>query len=155
MQGPMVQNPLYESTEDHYEHLPDCSNGRPPPSLTILPATPTSLDNPGQPNADITPQLPPPRKNSEAGPLGEKPSLLGNTERSPKQQSNKHIPDSQSMGGISVQSGEDCYTIMSPAGTLTMLPRTTSSFNPTDSTCNGLGTPVCSDATCVDEGVPT
>ena len=65
---------------------------------------PLKDDHPGQPSTDITPQLPPPRKNSEAGPLGEKPSLLGNAQRSPKQQSNKDIPESQSLGGMSAHS---------------------------------------------------
>ena len=119
----MVQNPLYEAADDHYEHLPDC-NGHSPPSLsnhhtntTIIPSS-----NPGIEHSDITPKLPPPRKENEAGPMG---AMVGDMNKPQQCLGSVNLPESQSLGGVSALSGEDCYTIMSPAGTLTALPRTT------------------------------
>ena len=120
----MIQNPLYEAGDDHYEHLPDC-NSHPPPSLSnhhpTISITPSS--NPSQ--VDSTPQLPPPRKENEAGSHGEIPATVNVGNKSHHYLGNVNLPESQSMGGVSAYSGEDCYTIMSPAGTLTALPRTT------------------------------
>ena len=147
----MVLNPLYEAAEDHYEHLPDC-NGLPPPSLAILPATPTFPSDPGQFYTDITPQLPPPRRDINPGYPGEKAVTVDVTEKSPKRPGSMHIPESKSLGGISNYSGEDCYTIMSPAGTLTMLPRNTSSNNSSEG-ANGLGAPASKSTKCVDDNI--
>ena len=88
MSGTMVQNPLYEAADDHYDHLPDC-NGHPLPSLTNHhpPIAITPSSNPSQ--VDITPQLPPPRK--EPGSNG---ATLGVGNHSHQCLSNVNLPES-------------------------------------------------------------
>ena len=134
--GVMVQNPLYEAADDHYEHLPDC-NGHPPPFLSNHPPTIsiTPSSNPSQ--VEITPQLPPPRKENEAGCNGESSATDNIGNKSHHYLGNVNLPESQSIGGVSTYSGEDCYTIMSPAGTLTALPRTTTYPHDGTGTSNG------------------
>ena len=128
----MVPNPLYEAADDHYEHLPDCKNHTPsshsPRSLdphppTLLPIHPNTSSSAGQLYNDVTPQLPPPRKDSS----GDKPATLSTLEKSPQHPTTGvQLPESHSLGSMSAYSGgEDCYTVMSPAGTITMLPRLT------------------------------
>ena len=150
----MVVNPLYEAADDHYEHLPDFQA---PPSLSVQAATPTSLSSPGESkHTDVTPILPPPRKDFEAAEsTGEKPSLTDTQGKSPKRASTMLIPESCSLGDVSACSAEDCYTIMSPAGTVTMLPRNTSSGNPSTSVgASDLGIPAPSNDKCVDSTNP-
>ena len=134
----MVQNPLYEATDDeHYESLPDCKSH---PSLSLPP--PSTMASTGQPYTNVTPQLPPPRRGSTATRGG---AVMGGREKSPKHTTSEQPPECKSLGGMSQYSGEDCYTIMSPAGTLTILPRIT--VTNTD----GVGEPLSCDAKCSDD----
>ena len=105
-QGPMVSNPIYESGE-LYEELPDgpVTVARPLKSngMTITPQVPELQ----------VPELPPPRMNGHVK-VDENAVSAKRSSQRPK-----------SMGGLSLSSQreEDCYTVMSPAGTLTILPR--------------------------------
>ena len=125
----MVNNPLYDDANDgHYEHLPECK-GLPPPSLSIQPpspATTTTTPTTGQLYTEISPQLPPPRLNTDT--TTEKPNAPNTQEKSLSHEKSESIYplNSKSLTNISTYSfGEDCYTIMSPAGVLTIIPRTT------------------------------
>ena len=104
-QGPMVVNPLYEASEDHYEHLPE---PRPIFVSDTLPGTGESC------YTDVGPALPPPRNVA---------SSTSDKVSSEWKKNDKHIPTDMSVGDISACSMEGCYTVMSPAGTLTVLPR--------------------------------
>lgn len=138
----MVQNPLYDTTDDddYYEQLPDYKIH---PSLSLpLRFPPSTMASTGQPYTDVTPQLPPLRRDSVAT-RGE--SALRVVEKSPKHMTSVPLPESKSLGGMSQCSGEDCYTIMSPAGTLTMVPRITITNS------DGTGDPLSCDAKCADD----
>lgn len=104
----MVTNPIYESEEKFYEELPDYP----------LPTALLQRVN-GIPSVSAVPDLPPPRKadlQQSADAFKDEESAVAAKLRSPRP---------ASFGGLSTSSqmGEDCYTVMSPAGTLTMLPR--------------------------------
>ena len=104
---PTVTNPIYETGEsDVYEELPDINSND---------ATCTN----------VAPPLPSVRYNH----LLAKSDALKNEcvdTQTPKHCVNNKllmIPSSQSTGALSELSGEDCYTVMNPAGTITMMPR--------------------------------
>ena len=116
MQGPMVVNPLYEGAEDHYEHLPE-------PQPVFIPAILPVTYESGY--SDVGPSLPP-RKNEESSATDAIPGI----------RSDKLAPKHFSLDATSANSMEDCYTIMSPSGTVTVLPRNQSSYNiPNEDNC--------------------
>ena len=111
---PSVTNPIYETGDDIYEELPD-------PKTEDLVKT-------GGVFTDMAPDLPsgkmyptiesaPPEK---ASPIF---STLPPTEKTQDKFMMLSVPRPCSTGDISLCSAEDCYTVMSPAGGVTMLPR--------------------------------
>ena len=109
LQGPMVVNPLYEGAEDHYEHLPE-------PQPVFVPAILPVTYESGYSN--VGPSLPP-RKNEGSSATDDIPYI----------RSDKLVPKHLSLGATSASSIEDCYTVMSPAGTVIVLPRNQSSYS--------------------------
>ena len=102
----MIMNPLYDGIDEgHYEQLPDC-RGQPPPSIPLSSAP--TLHTP------TTPHLPPPRSNSAT-----------QDRACTKHIESLALPESKSLSCMSTYSSEDCYTVMSSAGTVTILPRLT------------------------------
>ena len=101
----MVTNPIYESGEDFYEELPDNSL-----KLQMAQELPTAA------SITIAPDLPAPRQPSNGAAAAANKDLEADK---------LGLPRPHSLGGLSLSSqmGEDCYTVMSPAGTVTMIPR--------------------------------
>ena len=118
----MVVNPLYEATEDHYEHLPE---PRPVFVFNTLPVTGESC------YTDVGPALPPPRivTSSTSDNVSCEQEKMDKHTSFKQEEMDKHIPTDVSVGDISACSMEGCYTVMSPAGTLTVLPRNRNSAN--------------------------
>ena len=111
---PMVTNPLYDTGENIYEELPD-----------------PEVEN-GQVYMDMAPPLPSARNEkcptiTSAPPEKESASDSIGTSLTPEIKQGKftmlNVPRPRSTGDLSSCSVEDCYTVMSPAGDLTMLPR--------------------------------
>ena len=96
-----MSNPIYEPGE-LYEELPDGPM-----------AVAKQLKPNGMTTTPEVPELPPPRMNVHVKVEENAVSIKRSSQRP------------MSMGGLSLSSQreEDCYTVMSPAGTLTMLPR--------------------------------
>lgn len=108
----MVTNPLYETGEDIYEELPD-----------------REVEN-GQVYMDMAPPLPSARNEKCPSAPPEKDSAISNktgTSLTPERNQDKftmlNVPRPRSTGDLSSCSVEDCYTVMSPAGDVTVLPR--------------------------------
>lgn len=113
---PTVTNPIYETGEDVYEELPDQ-------------VTSTKLDG------LYTDAAPPPLPSARYDHLPAAGKITGGKDDSaintpltqtPKQVPKSmllNIPPSASSGALSAHSAEDCYTVMSPAGTMTMMSR--------------------------------
>ena len=113
---PTVVNPIYESGDDSvYEELPDF--------------LPTGKGDTVY--SDVGPPLPSPRYDHLPPVAGDKlgAEKEGNVvSQTPTPQCDPTekltIPSSRSSGALSVHStAEDCYTVMNPAGTLTVVPR--------------------------------
>ena len=104
----MVQNPIYGSSVDIYEELPD---GTPLHHIGFNGASAVAVGM-----TTLPPSVPPPRKTEVEQELSE-------SEREAIE------AKLESQDAVSLSSGgrceetEDCYTVMSPAGTLTVLPR--------------------------------
>lgn len=115
----MVPNPIYDGNDGHYEQLPDC-RGHPPPSLPLPSAPPPSQSYPIH---QLTPTpLPPPR--NENGALYSSLPTMG------KLAMREGFPESKSLSRMSNYSSEDCYTVMNSAGTVTILPRISTTSPP-------------------------
>ena len=103
----MVSNPIYEGSDGFYEELPDC--------------LPSSEPFSAKASASIPPNIPQMRKMD--------PQEMKNISESEKGamecKLDRAPPSSLDNHSLSSQHGEteDCYTVMSPAGTLTVLPR--------------------------------
>ena len=110
--GPMVTNPIYEAGEGVYEELPE----NPPSSVQFMINT-----NAPAPSAAMMPSLPPPRKTDP-----QEVTSLSEDEKS-AMATKLGAAHPASLGNLSasfqLDEAEDCYTVMSPAGTLTVLPR--------------------------------
>jgi hypothetical protein len=114
---PNVTNPIYETGDDVYEELPDVASGKqlsnglytdvaPPLPSVRYDHLPPAVKLPGQ-KGESTPSLAHTLKDGPSDKVA--PQLT--------------IPPSGSTGALSAHSAEDCYTVMSPAGTLTVVPR--------------------------------
>lgn len=102
---PLINNPLYESAESHYESLPE------PPSNVHLALNPNLPLRGELAHSDIDPPIPPPfRKAGTVFPREDKFAKL-------------NTAIDLSLDGVSAGSTEDCYTVMNEAGRVTMLPR--------------------------------
>ena len=118
---PTVTNPIYQTGDDVYEELPDLVNDKQQQSDATY--------------TDVAPPLPSARydhlspveklQNHKRESIGS-PALV----KKPKKDINGdkmeslNIPTSDSAGALSSLSGpEDCYTVMNPAGNITMMPR--------------------------------
>jgi hypothetical protein len=113
---PTVTNPIYETGDDVYEELPDLDSDKTANKLV----SDTAFTN-------VAPPLPSTRYDHLPA-LGKITAENGTTStaltHTPKQDPMMlNIPPSESIGALSALSREDCYTIMSPAGTMTMMPR--------------------------------
>ena len=115
---PTVTNPIYETGEDVYEELPDQEDNK------------VSKLTSDQLYSDVAPALPPARYDylptADRLPPGEEGTSATPLTQTPKQDrklATLDIPKSESAGVLSTGSGEDCYTAMSPAGTVTLMPR--------------------------------
>ena len=113
---PTVTNPIYETGDDVYEELPDLDSDKTANKLVSDTAFTT-----------VAPPLPSTRYDHLPA-LGKITADNGTTStaltHTPKQDPMMlNIPPSESIGAFSALSREDCYTIMSPAGTMTMMPR--------------------------------
>ena len=116
--SPGVINPIYESGSDMYEELPDVTAGGCNPSGSSQPY----VDN------IMAPVLPPARQKTAPS-----VKIFPATENKDNMKSSQDIngdklmmhdtTTAESMGAHSELSCEDVYTIMSPAGTMTVLPR--------------------------------
>ena len=99
----MVSNPIYEGSDGFYEELPD-----------FLPSSETFS---AQASASIPPNIPPMRKMGQNISESGKEAMECKLDRAPPSSLDTHSLSSQH------DKTEDCYTVMSPAGTLTVLPR--------------------------------
>ena len=116
----MVTNPIYGDSDGYYEELPDNTNSlhqcnSNAPACNVISASDTT-----------SPTVPPPRKGNPQ----EMTLELSESEREAiESKLNGNIPPSSSHDTTSLSSTnvpndtEDCYTVMSPAGTLTVLSR--------------------------------
>ena len=118
---PRVTNPIYEAGDDVYEELPDPI---PDKQKTITDAVYT----------DVAPPLPSTRYDhlAPAGKLQNEdkresigtPPLVITPKHGDKVIQSLTIPSAGSASALSALSGaDDCYTVMNPAGTLTIVPR--------------------------------
>ena len=106
MRGCMVTNPIYAGSEGFYEELPENL----PSSEHLSASTPAT-------SASVPPNIPPPRKTDPF----ETPNL---SESKKEAKINGPRPSSlDNLSSCGFDETEDCYTVMSPAGTLTVLPR--------------------------------
>ena len=115
----MVHNPIYGGSGDIYEELPDdvaTAHSLNLNGASAVPATAASLP---------PPSVPPPRKTETTGAVE-----LSESEKEAIEAKLKDIEgggeDTRSLASSCPPPGEeaeDCYTVMSPAGTLTILPR--------------------------------
>ena len=101
----MVHNPIYGGSGEIYEELPD----EPPDTLCLNGASATPLQIP----ASLPPSVPPPRKTQE---MSESEAIEAKLEET---QDSVSLASS-CRGG---EEAEDCYTVMIPAETMTVLPR--------------------------------
>ena len=114
----MVTNPIYGSNDGFYEELPEHPHSTNHSTLNTIA---TSLS----PSTPLPPNIPPPRK---AAP-DELALELPESEKEALESKLNGVPPSSSHDAISLSSSlrynetEDCYTVMSPAGTVKMLPR--------------------------------
>ena len=113
---PTVTNPIYETGDDVYEELPDPDSDKTDKKL-VSDIT----------NTNVAPPLPATRYDHLPA-LGKIPTENGTNStaltHTPKRDPKVlNISPSESAAALSTLSGEDCYTVMSPAGTLTMMPR--------------------------------
>ena len=104
---PTVTNPIYETGDDVYEELPDAN-----------------YDKVSGAYSDVAPPLPSARYDHLPA-IDNKLALMEGSpvKQDPDKVATLTIPVSKSTGALSNLSGEDCYQIMNPAGTLTMMPR--------------------------------
>ena len=107
----MVHNPMYSGSGDIYEEIPE-DIAHP---LNGVSSVPTFLSLP--------PSIPPPRNNNSTEELseGEKEAIEAKLK-----DIGTHSESQDAKSQVSSCCGEeveDCYTVMSPAGTLTVLPR--------------------------------
>ena len=103
----MVHNPIYGGSGEIYEELPD----EPPNTPCLNGASATPLQIP----ASLPPSVPPPRKTQEMS-----ESKREAIEAKLEETQDRVSLASSCRGG---EEAEDCYTVMSPAGTMTVLPR--------------------------------
>ena len=106
-------NPIYESgdDEDMYEELPEMAGDK--TYSEVAPPLPSARYDhlPPPPNVTVT---------------GEKEPNTHSLSATPKHDPNGKLalPSSNSSGALSTHSApEDCYTVMNPAGTITVVPR--------------------------------
>ena len=106
-----MTNPIYGGSDGFYEELPETptSTG---PNITHIATSNSSSE---------VPSVPPPRK---AGPEGMTlPELSQGEKEAMEAKLNEPLPLSSSPSQQYDETAEDCYTVMSPAGTVMMLSR--------------------------------
>ena len=122
-----MRNPIYETaSNDVYEELPDLLRDK---------------QNEGATYCDVAPPLPsarydhlPPAPAKLQDHKGDGVNGVSITQPSKqndpsenKKENQLALPSSSSSGALSVGSSEDCYTVMNPAGTVTVMPRSRAS----------------------------
>ena len=108
-----MTNPIYGGSDGFYEELPDNTTSHHQITATIASNAPASTVPP--------PAVPPPRKTDPQ----EMSLELSESEKEAIKAKLNGRPSSLHEGLSTLQQdeAEDCYTVMSPAGTLTVLPR--------------------------------
>lgn len=115
---PTVTNPIYETGEDVYEELPDQD------SRTKLDALYPGTAPPPLPSAryDHLPAAGKVTGGKDDGGSAINTPLTQTPKQGPKFML-LNIPPSASTGALSAHSADDCYTVMNPAGTMTVMSR--------------------------------
>lgn len=122
-----MTNPIYEAGDDVYEELPDllkdkqsCNEGV--TYCDVAPPLPSARYD------HLPPALAPPPATKLQDQNGDNTDSISKTPKSdPTEKKTEDLltlPSSNSSSSLSVHSTEDCYTVMNPAGTVTVMPRT-------------------------------